>query len=647
MNMRAPSGITCWVLICAGAIASACTRSKQYEGDDNGANGAAGDPGVATAAATGAGGSANGDGNSTAGATSNTTMAVTSSGVAGSGGTSSGGTSSDTSGGDSGAGGDPGTGGDGGSHGIGGLSSAIAGSGGSEVTSSDGSTTTGGSGGGTSGPQLGAACDEQGALGCNGAAQKLKLICEDGVWKNNGTCDTNENCDQTSGVCAPIDEACDGLSAGYRYCADKTVRECRVDQVNSKDVEECSAACLVVEGQARCVHVQQVAAGPHSCALLDTGQVRCWGNNANGQLGYGHTNVLGDEPFEMPTADVQLGQAARYVAVGQVYTASSHTCAVLADGAVRCWGQNNVGQLGLGHKNSVGDDELPTKNVPLDEPALAVAAGGHHSCALLESGAVRCWGSGSQLGIGASEGVGDNAGEVPTENVPLGAPAIQIAAGTGHTCALLESGVVRCWGSYSQGELGIPDADAIAPEMLPTIDVDLGLPARYIAAGQEVSCAVVGESGGPGFVRCWGDGLFGKLGRGDDNDIGRDEADMPPLGVALGNAFDATHVVISAYHGCALSVSGSVKCWGYGPMAGLASTDTFGDEGSELPQDNIELSGPATALSAGGAAATCAILGDGTLQCWGYNAQGALGLGHSELIGDDETPADAGLSLVF
>lgn len=628
MYLRASSGIACWMLVCAGTVAaSGCTRSKQYEDGDAGTTGGGGDPSVASDSATGTGGSESSGGTSATGSAGSVPT--------NSGGTSSGGSSGGTS--------------DGGGSTV----TDSGGSGGTTATDSGGSagstsTAGGGAGGSASGePELGAPCDSPGELACNGAAQKLTLICEGGIWESNGTCNTNENCEQASGVCAPIDEQCEGLAAGDRYCDDQTVRECGPDQVDSEAVEECSAACLVFEGQGHCVQVQQVAAGPHTCALLTTGTVRCWGNNANGQLGYSHTNVLGDEPFEMPTANVALGQAAKHIAVGEVYTASSHTCAVLQDGNVRCWGQNNVGQLGLGHKNAIGDDESPTQDVPLDEPAIEVAAGGYHTCALLEGGDVRCWGGGSQLGIATSENIGDDSGEVPTENVPLGAPAIQIAAGTGHTCALLESGSVRCWGSYSQGELGIPDADTIAPEVRPTIDVDLGLPARYIAAGQEVSCAVVGESGQPGFVRCWGDGLWGKLGRGDDEDIGHEASDMPPLGVPLGNSFNATQVVITTYHGCALSVSGSVKCWGYGPMAGLASTDTFGDDGSELPQDNVELSGLAVGLSAGGAATTCAILGDGTIQCWGYNAQGAVGLGHSELVGDDETPGEAGLSLVF
>src|SRR5690606_20876687 len=111
---------------------------------------------------------------------------------------------------------------------------------------------------------------------------------------------------------------------------------------NSRAIEECTAACRVFEGQAQCVRVTQVAAGRHTCAVLSTGQLKCWGANTAGELGLGHTNTIGDEPSEMPPPDVPLDEPVKHVAVGITVTGGNHTCAVLQSGAVRCWGQNQT-----------------------------------------------------------------------------------------------------------------------------------------------------------------------------------------------------------------------------------------------------------------------------------------------------------------
>jgi alpha-tubulin suppressor-like RCC1 family protein len=94
------------------------------------------------------------------------------------------------------------------------------------------------------------------------------------------------------------------------------------------------------------------------CALLDTGNVRCWGYNLFGQLGYGHTNNLGNEPGELPTPDLDLGGEVDFLANG---TSFDHLCAVLIDGTVRCWGWGVAGRLGYENTNSIGDQggEMP------------------------------------------------------------------------------------------------------------------------------------------------------------------------------------------------------------------------------------------------------------------------------------------------
>ncbi|MBI3976703.1 MAG: hypothetical protein HY331_00825, partial [Chloroflexi bacterium] len=160
-----------------------------------------------------------------------------------------------------------------------------------------------------------------------------------------------------------------------------------------------------------------VSGNAHTCALLGNGTVKCWGWNNAGQLGLGDTNNRGDGSNEMGSnlPAVQLGGTAVALTAG-----IWHTCALLSDSAVKCWGQNNYGQLGLGDTDSRGDgpNEMGT-NLPavqLGGTAVALTAGGSHNCALLNDGVVKCWGYGL-LGLGDTNHRGDEPNEMGT-NLP-------------------------------------------------------------------------------------------------------------------------------------------------------------------------------------------------------------------------------------
>jgi alpha-tubulin suppressor-like RCC1 family protein len=158
---------------------------------------------------------------------------------------------------------------------------------------------------------------------------------------------------------------------------------------------------------------------------------------------------------------VMLGGAATQISAG-----NAHTCVVLVSGDVQCWGEGGFGQLGLGDMQNRGDDNgemgpaLPT--VPLGERVQHVAAGLYHSCALLESGAVKCWGLNlnGQLGLGDNHHRGDHPDEMGDQlpTVDLGEPAVRIDAGETHSCALLASGAIKCWGHFDNGRLGLGEA---------------------------------------------------------------------------------------------------------------------------------------------------------------------------------------------
>ncbi|MDP7003380.1 MAG: hypothetical protein QF911_07450, partial [Candidatus Thalassarchaeaceae archaeon] len=180
------------------------------------------------------------------------------------------------------------------------------------------------------------------------------------------------------------------------------------------------------------------------CAILDDGSVACWGYNGFGQLGDG-TNTDRDTPT--PTSSLGAGRTAVAISAG-----GSHTCALLDNGSVACWGSNSGGQLGDGTVpgGSPADSSTPTQTSSLGagRTAVAISAGDAHTCALLDDGSVSCWGRNSwgQLGDGTT---GDRDTPTPTSSLGANRTAVAISAGASHTCAILDDGSVSCWGSNS------------------------------------------------------------------------------------------------------------------------------------------------------------------------------------------------------
>ena len=285
----------------------------------------------------------------------------------------------------------------------------------------------------------------------------------------------------------------------------------------------------------------QLGAGVyHSCALVEGGAtppsggrpVRCWGYSGDGQVGYGNAGTIGDNetPAAAGPVDLGAGRGATALAVGDY-----HTCVVLDDGSVRCWGYNNEGQLGYGNRNQIGDTETPGSlpapvNIGAGRTATAITAGGNHTCALLNGGDVRCWGLfefgqlgyGSQGGLAPLPSIGDN--EQPAAYGPVdfgpNRTAKAITAGRSHTCAILDDDSVRCWGRGDNGQLGYGDTSAVlAPSEVGPVNLGPGRTARAITAGFAHTCAVLDD----GSVRCWGLNAVGQLGTGNTTSIGDNE----------------------------------------------------------------------------------------------------------------------------
>jgi cysteine-rich repeat protein len=373
----------------------------------------------------------------------------------------------------------------------------------------------------------------------------------------------------------------------------------------------------------------------HTCVLLYGGTVRCWGAAAGGKLGNGATEDLGDDE---PVSDVPLtdvGGTVRALALGNY-----HTCALLETDKVRCWGQAASGALGYGNDEGIGDDEAPfaAGDVPVGGGVHGIALGDIFSCARLEGGSVRCWGDNTdgQLGRGNETIVGDDETPESVGDIDLGGTAMSIAAGGNHVCAVLARGKIRCWGHGDYGELGYGNYFDVGDDETPSEVGDVGLVGNVVqvSAGRTHTCARLDT----GAVKCWGSATNGVLGYGNTEALGDDETLQFLEDVALG--VEAAYITSGGTHNCILTAGGDIMCWGRGVegQLGYGKTENIGDDESPDTKGSVDVGGPAVAISAGGNH-TCALLVDGTLRCWGDGSYGVLGYGNTATIGDDEAPS--------
>jgi alpha-tubulin suppressor-like RCC1 family protein len=372
---------------------------------------------------------------------------------------------------------------------------------------------------------------------------------------------------------------------------------------------------LRVRGRA----TRAIAAGDdHTCAILEGGALKCWGSNSDGQLGLGDVTDRGDGPGQMgdSLAEVALGGRAVAVAAG-----AAHTCAVTGDGAVRCWGAGADGQLGLG--TLAGALLPPASAVALPEAAISVAAGADFSCALLASGRAVCWG----VGVRGQLGTGDtDPHAAPADAITFGSKATALAAGARHACALLENGTIACWGANDRGQLGAGDTqDRLRPAVVNT-GADR---VRALAAGGDTTCVLLDG----GAIRCWGANDSGQLGLGDATP----RPAPPSNAVALGAGRTASALAVGGAFACALLDSSQAKCWGDNramqlgaPVAGPAYGDDPNETGDFLPEA-VQGGGRSLGGIVAGRAHACAVLDTGDVRCWGDNAHGQLGVGDAEL----------------
>ena len=193
-------------------------------------------------------------------------------------------------------------------------------------------------------------------------------------------------------------------------------------------------------GEPRHTVAVAIAAGDaHTCALLSGGTIKCWGNGGYGQLGVGG----------IVQTSTPMGPVTGITSASAITAGDEHTCAVLADGTMSCWGNNSNGRLGDG-TTAGALSPVSVSGIGTTTPAATTAtAGSEHTCALLSDATVRCWGDNffGELGNGTNQ-------PSSTPASVTGIAAVAITAGSWHTCALLTAGTIDCWGDSGHGQLG-------------------------------------------------------------------------------------------------------------------------------------------------------------------------------------------------
>ncbi len=396
-------------------------------------------------------------------------------------------------------------------------------------------------------------------------------------------------------------------------------------------------------------NLNSVAGGfNNTCAILNDGSVKCWGRNHFGQLGLGDLEDRGDEAHEMGSQlaalDLGSGRSAKAISLG-----ISFACAILDNDLVKCWGDGTGGKLGQENAFVLGDeanemgDLLEAVDLGSGRTVKSLSAGALHTCVVLDDFSVKCWGYNTygQLGYGDINTRGGNPGTMGNflEPVDLGSgrTAKMVSSGANHSCAVLDNDSVKCWGLNTSGALGLGDTAHRGTDPnqmgddLPAVGLGVGRTAKAVAAGGAHTCALLDN----GRVKCWGANGQGQLGQGSAElvvgDEGGEMGDSLPY-VQLGQSRTVQAISAKHYHTCALLDDNTTKCWGVNSQGMLGQGDTE-DRGLDSDQMGNQLA--AVKLGSGkhakeistGYYQSCAILSDRHLKCWGRNQYGELGFG--------------------
>lgn len=367
-----------------------------------------------------------------------------------------------------------------------------------------------------------------------------------------------------------------------------------------------------------------------SCAVLANGAVACWGDNYYGQLGNG-SKTADSVGIATPQFALAPGSASRDIGVGDKFA-----CALSVTGIVRCWGQNNLGQLGIGESTTESLFARTVVGLDASTPettAEAIAVGTSHACALVR-GKPRCWGSNGFLELGVETDFLEAREPKVVAGIPAELVFESLEASDRATCALTRAGAAWCWGSSSSQSPNLPYARRIreaAPALAEALES-----AAEITLGSEHGCAILVS----GAVGCWGLGIFGQLGFSPPPVPAQT---LVPTEVVSMQATTYQRVLANGSRACALADDGALACWGDNPLGALGN----GSLSTEQPAPEVVKQGIASAAL--GTAHMCITTTAGVYGCAGSDASGQLGNGaggSTRSFGSFDVAAEAFIDIV-
>jgi alpha-tubulin suppressor-like RCC1 family protein len=354
----------------------------------------------------------------------------------------------------------------------------------------------------------------------------------------------------------------------------------------------------------------------HACAILDNGDLKCWGGNYFGSLGDG-ANTDTNAPSST-AIDLGTGRTAVAVSAG-----AYHTCAILDNGDLKCWGHNGNGQLGDGSNTNTNAPSSTAIDLGTGRTAVAVSAGDWHTCAILDNDDLKCWGANLPGQLGDGTNTDTNAPSSTSIDLGTGRTAVAVSSGNQHTCAILDNGDLKCWGLDDYGQLGdggSTNTNTSAPSST-AIDLGSGRTAVAVSAGHSTTCVILDN----GDIKCWGRDNAGQLGDGGSN---IDTNAPSSTAIDLGSGRTAVALSVATSFTCAILDNGEAKCWGQDAQGQLGDGGSNTD--TNAPSSTAILGSGRTAVAVSGANHhACAILDNGDLKCWGYDYKGQLGDGGS------------------
>ncbi|MEI8364765.1 MAG: hypothetical protein WCF78_04920 [archaeon] len=332
-----------------------------------------------------------------------------------------------------------------------------------------------------------------------------------------------------------------------------------------------------------------------SCALLGDGTMKCWGNNDYGQLGDGTTD---DSLAPVTVSGI--------TSPSQISAGSFTTCALLSDDTIKCWGSNPLGD------GTYNDSSTPIA-VSGITTATQIDRGTYgNTCAVLEDGVAKCWGyanTGNPMDGFSRLGNGTTSNQSSPASVTGITTSTQVSSGMHHACALLADSTMKCWGANYFGALG----NGTTTGTTSPVSVTGITTATQVSAGANFSCALLAD----GTVKCSGANFNGQLGDGTTTSS---TTFISVLGIST-----ATQISSGGAHSCALLANSTIKCWGTNDHGQLGDGTT---DNSSTP---VTVSGITTATQIDlGEGHSCAVLADDTIKCWGYNSYGQLGDGTTD-----------------